>query len=68
MIRYDKDFFPEKVAELQGDILLKLNENKNLDKAIVLYKKSQQINPGNFDLLLKLARCCDRKRTYEEST
>jgi len=68
VIRYDKEFFPAKVTELQGDILLKQNETKNLDKAINLYKKSQVIDPSNFFLLLKLARCLDRKRTYAESS
>ncbi len=67
VIRNDREFQVPKCQELQGDIYLKLDEQKNLDRAIVQYKLSAEGDPKNFNLMFKLGRCFDRKRDYSES-
>lgn len=52
---------------MQGDIYLKQDEHKNLDRAIVHYKKSISIQPNNLVLLLKMGKAYDKKRDYNEA-
>lgn len=66
-MRNDKDFEVPKCQELQGDIFIKYDEHKNLDKAIQQYRMSANGNANNFNLMFKLGRCFDRKREYKES-
>ena len=46
---------------------MKLDEHKNLDRAIAQYRLSAEGDPKNFNLIFKLGRCFDRKREYAES-
>ena len=55
------------MQEVQGDIYLKQDEHKNLDRAIVHYKKSISIQPNNLVLLLKMGKAYDKKREYNEA-
>ena len=67
LVKADREFEVAKVLELQGDINLKQDESKNLDLALVHYKRSIQIQPNNLVLLLKMGKCYDKKRNYNEA-
>ena len=67
LVKSDREFEVAKVLELQGDVNLKQDETKNLDLALVHYKRSIQIQPNNLVLLLKMGKCYDKKRNYNEA-
>ncbi len=46
---------------------MKQDESKNLERALVHYKRSIAIQPNNLVLLLKMGKCYDRKREYNEA-
>jgi len=67
VIRQDRDFEAAKVQELQGDIFMTMDDHKNMDRAINHYQKSLSLMAGNFDLMIKLGKCFDRKHEYKDS-
>ena len=44
-----------------------MDDTKNMDRAINHYKKSILFVANNFQLLVKLGKCFDRKREYKEA-
>lgn len=56
LVRTDRDFEVARVQETQGDIYLKQDEIKNIDRALVHYKRSISIQPNNLVLLLKMGK------------
>ncbi len=59
LIKADNTFQVAKVQETQGDIFLKLNKQKNVQRALRHYNKSYNIKPDNLKLLLKMGKCYD---------
>lgn len=65
-MKWDKNFEAAHMRELQGDIILKLNEN-DVGTAMGWYGQSLRFNPNNFECLLKMGKCYDRKREFAAS-
>ncbi len=67
VIKQNREFEAAKVQELQGDIFMTMDDTKNMDRAVNHYKKSILFVANNFQLLVKLGKCFDRKREYKEA-
>jgi tetratricopeptide (TPR) repeat protein len=67
LVKLDREFEIAKVLELQGDIYLKLDETKNIELALLHYKRSISIKPNNLVLLLKMGKCYDKRHKFLEA-
>jgi tetratricopeptide (TPR) repeat protein len=64
----DAGFEKPKQLELEGDILLKIDETNNSQLALDLYNKALKDAPNDFDILIKAGKCLDRKRDFESAS
>ena len=60
----DKDFENVRCLELDGDILLKIDESNNSQAALELYNRALKEAPKDFDCLIKAGKCYDRSKDF----
>ena len=65
--RIDPNFMKHLLFEIQGDIVLK-RDDKNIEGAIKLYKLSSLANPNYFDVYLKMGKCFEKDKDFENAT
>jgi predicted TPR repeat methyltransferase len=51
--------------ELDGDILLKIDEANNSQAALELYNRALKEAPKDFDCLIKAGKCYDRSKDFQ---
>lgn len=52
---------------MQGDFALKKDE-KDIDTALKFYKQAAAINPNYFEVYLKMGKCFEKDKDFENAT
>ena len=66
-IKSNNHFEVAKVQEVQGDIFMKKDKEKNLQRALKHYNKSYSIEPDNLRLLLKMGKCYNQCQEFDNA-
>lgn len=54
--------------ELEGDILLRIDEANNSSAAMDLYNRALKEAPKDFECLIKAGKCYDRKKDFKQAS
>ena len=54
--------------ELEGDILLRIDEANNSAAAMDLYNRALKEAPKDFECLIKSGKCYDRKKDFKQAS